>query len=154
VYEPDRVVFTVRKLAAGSAAAVWDLEIRNANDRVVETFGGRGSPPDSVSWDWLADGGEAVQVGAYLYRFGWRDSAGERYWLPERQLEVTRRVMQRTLTFERQATPTLPRTARPILILDHDRGQRKPADSAADSTGSVGAGNAASTNGNDTDVDR
>jgi hypothetical protein len=79
-----------------------------------------------VSWTWPPADAKTLPIGSYRYRFGWRDGAGERYWLPDRSLEVIRRVMQRTLTFERQSAAPWPSAARPILILDHDRGQRQP----------------------------
>jgi len=124
LYEHDTIVFLIHSRATDAVASSWSLAIHDTAGQSVRTFGGQGAPPDSVRWDWRDDTQNVVPAGSYRYRLGWRDRDGKRYWSPERSLEVTRHVMQRTLTFTRQPTGTLPTgTLPPVLILDRDHGR-------------------------------
>jgi hypothetical protein len=141
LYEYDAVGFAVRRNPAGSAATKWRLEIDDLHGRRVRTLAGEGTPPPRLRWDWRDESGRAVPGGAYRYRLGWQDGDGQRWRTPDRTLEVVRRVMQRTLTFERMPVGDLPAgTQPPLLILDGDREPAPPAEKAATETDGAGGG--------------
>jgi len=141
LYEHENIVFLVHRNTMDAVATSWNLELHDTAGRLVRTLGGQGAPPDSVRWDWRDDAGVVVPVGSYRYRLGWRDGGGQQYWSPERSLAVTRRVMQRTLTFERQPVGTLPTSTQPsVLILDRDRGPSPPVPPPSEATDDSAAG--------------
>ena len=70
-------------------AREWQLEIVNASNQVVRTFGGQGSTPAHVMWDGKDEFGMPLADGIYRYHITVIDGEGREIVSRMREVEMT-----------------------------------------------------------------
>jgi outer membrane protein OmpA-like peptidoglycan-associated protein len=72
-----------------SGIGSWDISITDGNDRVVKTFAGSGTPPESIVWDGKDDiYDKVVPEGTYFAKFEATDAAGNSAVTPTTEIAV------------------------------------------------------------------